>query len=144
MDPTAPLAGSVKLYDRHVVVLDPVRGHTRWPKHLEESGFFQVQHYAQARKALLATADRPYYALKFTVAEALGHPWAAPTDGEDPAATYPDLHSILVFGAPRATGLAVRGVRRGDVAALVEALSTAEDYERALTVRDKVDAWMDG
>jgi hypothetical protein len=139
-DPTAPLAGSVKLYQRHVVVLDPVRGHTRWPTHVEESGFFQVAHYVQARKALEKKKDgrggeeSHYYRLKVTVAEALGHPWAAPQDDQDPATTYPERHSVLVFGPPRGGGLAVRGVRREDVPLLVEALATADDYERALTV----------
>lgn len=150
-DPTAPLAGSVKQYDRHIVVLDPVRGHTAWPTYPEESGFFQVAHYVQAKKEMLASASasgereqsesqggsRQYkYTFKVTVAEALGHPWAGPGDGgleeEDPSASYPERHSVLVFGAPRRRGLAVRGLRRADVPALVRVLATEEDYAAAL------------
>ena len=143
-DPTAPLAGSVKKYDRHIVVLDPVRGHTAWPTHLEESGFFQVAHYVQAKKMLASASAAEgeqsqggsrQYTFKVTVVEALGHPWAGPGDGpeEDPAASYPERHSVLVFGAPRRRGLAVRGLRRADVPALVRVLATEEDYTAALT-----------
>lgn len=146
-DPTAPLAGSVKLYDRHVVVLDPVRGHERWPTHLEESAFFQIAHYVQAKKALLAAKETkggeggggPRHAFKATVAEALGHAWAAPRDDQDPATTYPAQHSALVFGggsAGQQRGVLVRGLRKGDVPLLVEALLTAEDVEKALMVRE--------
>lgn len=150
-DPTAPLAGSVKLYDRHVVVLDPVRGHERWPTHLEESGFFQVAHYVQAKKALAARAQAAgeggaerTYGLKVTVAEALGHAWAAPQDDQDPATTYPELHSVMLFGpGVGQRGVVVRGVQRGDVPTLVEALVTTEDLKKALMVRGCANAGAD-
>lgn len=85
------MAGTVKKYDRHIFILDPVRGHLLWPTHLEESSFLLVGEYSQAQKALLRAAKEGgeekgkekgvKYALKFTVAEALGHPLAAPKDG---------------------------------------------------------------
>lgn len=103
-----------------------------------------MAHYVNAKKMLASSTGagtdqgegQRLYTLKFTVAEALGHPWAAPEDGQDPATTYPEQHSVLVFGAPRERGLAVRGLKKGDVATLVRVLATAEDYTAALGALD--------
>ena len=74
-----------------VFVLDPVRGHELWPTHLEESSFLLIADYTKAQEALLTAAaaagkeeggeKAKMWMLKFTVAEALGHPLAAPSDG---------------------------------------------------------------
>jgi hypothetical protein len=67
-----------------VFVLDPVRGHELWPTHLEESSFLLIADYTKAQKALLtagAAGGEKTFTLKFTLAEALGHPLAAPSDG---------------------------------------------------------------
>lgn len=138
VNPEATMAGTVKLYDRHVFVLDPVRGHELWPTHVEESSFLLIADYKKAQKALTAAAGAAgtvgkMFTLKFTVAEALGHALAAPSDEENPAITFKDhgLHTVLLF-SPTAPSLAIRGLTKADIPTLVKLLVTKENYSAAL------------
>jgi len=54
---------------------------------LEESSFLLIADYTKAQKALMTAAagaaetEEKMFTLKFTIAEAIGHPLAAPGDG---------------------------------------------------------------